>query len=211
MHFGRSMNDSFDDAGYFVTDRLLDEDEMLCITDSINGATDVGDRNILKYRWCVDLANTLQDRLSALFPRLSNLRPVQCTLFQKSQQSNWLVSWHQDRSLPVADENVEGQSVRIKDGLAFYQPSVEKLRSTYAVRLSVDDSNEDNGGLKVLPSTHARGIIDERELVELGLNYSEVCPRVSRGSAMIMSPLLVHSSSKATSSEPRRVLHFVFS
>jgi hypothetical protein len=33
---------------------------------------------------------------------------------------------------------------------------------------------------------------------------------VSRGGALVMKPLLLHASSKATRTMPRRVLHFVF-
>jgi hypothetical protein len=45
---------------------------------------------------------------------------------------------------------------------------------------------------------------------ELRSEHGETVVPVARGGALVMRPLLLHASSKATSLAPRRVLHFVF-
>jgi ectoine hydroxylase-related dioxygenase (phytanoyl-CoA dioxygenase family) len=80
-----------------------------------------------------------------------------------------------------------------------------------ALRLHLDDTPADNGALRVLPGTHRMGRLSDLRISQLRGEIQEgVCP-ISAGSAMLMSPLLLHASSPAASPCRRRVLHFEFS
>jgi hypothetical protein len=86
---------------------------------------------LLSEAWCRALARSL-----CLHPALARLLPVnavatQCTLFEKSPQRNWLVSLHQDLSIPVKERVVSNElsGWSEKQGCVFVQPPVSVLES----------------------------------------------------------------------------------
>ena len=84
------------------------------------------------------------------------------------------------------------------------------LEKVVALRLSLDDSRSDNGPLRVLPGTHTRGVLTDAEIAGLAPSSDAVECCVSAGGVVVMRPLAVHASSKATSNRPRRVLHIEY-
>lgn len=79
-----------------------------------------------------------------------------------------------------------------------------------AVRVHLEDCGPDDGPLRVVPGSHAMGVIDSAEALQLRDEQEEVpCP-AAQGAALVMRPLLLHASSKASGSSRRRVLHFLF-
>jgi ectoine hydroxylase-related dioxygenase (phytanoyl-CoA dioxygenase family) len=86
----------------------------------------------------------------------------------------------------------------------------EALEKIVALRLHLDDSNASNGPLRVLPGTHRSGVLTDEEVHRLAEGISAVECLVERGGVVIMRPLVVHASSKATSEQPRRVLHIEY-
>ena len=137
---------------------------------------------------------------------------VQCTLFEKSPRKNWLVSLHQDLSIPVRERasNCELSGWSCKDGVLFVQPPPRILESLVALRVHLDDCGPQTGALRVVPGSHRFGRLDGTRASALREEYGEVMPTVSRGGVLAMRPLLLHASSKATVPSLRRVLHFVF-
>lgn len=79
-----------------------------------------------------------------------------------------------------------------------------------ALRLHLDDSNSDNGPLRVLPGTHRQGVLTDAEIQRLGSKIEPVTCLVSCGGVLAMRPQLVHASSKSRSDAPRRVLHIEY-
>jgi len=73
--------------------------------------------------------------------------------------------------------------------------------------VSLDDSSAENGPLRVLPDTHRGGLLSESQIERLAREVVPVDCVACSGSVIAMRPLTVHSSSKATSEQPRRVLH----
>jgi ectoine hydroxylase-related dioxygenase (phytanoyl-CoA dioxygenase family) len=104
--------------------------------------------------------------------------PVKATLFDKTPQANWRVQWHQDRS-----------------------------PATLAARIHLDDCGPDDGALRVIPGSHRRGVIPESELAAIVAHGPVVELHAPRGAILLMHPLLVHSSARATQATQRRVLH----
>jgi ectoine hydroxylase-related dioxygenase (phytanoyl-CoA dioxygenase family) len=201
------------EKGYAVLPDLLGGAEV----DALAGLTaearcGAGTRRLLDEGWCRELACrlALDTRITAVLP--IDAQPVQCTLFAKSNETNWLVPLHQDLSLPVAERvrspRCKGWSE--KEGEIFVQPPTSVLNETLAVRVHLDDCNAENGALRVVPGSHLFGRLSTTETQRIRDARTEAVVCVPRGGAMLLRPLLVHASSKAVSARPRRVLHFVY-
>ena len=204
------MNFDMNEDGYLVSGRVFNESEICKVESELAVIDRAGERTMLDYKWCQGLAQSLQDRLSTSIQGLADLSPVQCTYFSKNQSKNWLVAWHQDRSLPLMVGQKYDGPVRTKGGKRYYQPNEQELSKVVAIRLSIDDNNAMNGGLRLLPRTHRHGILSEDDILRMDTDDGVHIPDVERGAALVMSPLLLHSSSKAKSDKQRRVLHFTF-
>jgi ectoine hydroxylase-related dioxygenase (phytanoyl-CoA dioxygenase family) len=138
--------------------------------------------------------------------------PFRATLFDKSPSANWLVVWHQDTALPlVRRETVAGWGPwSRKAGIDYAHAPPSALEQVLALRLHLDDATEDNGPLRVLPGTHRRGVLTDEEIQALAGHLAPIPCVVARGGALVMRPLLVHSSSKSKSAARRRVLHIEY-
>jgi len=134
------------------------------------------------------------------------------TLFDKTGTTNWLVAWHQDLVVPVAEpRNAAGFGPwSQKRGTWFVQPPASLLATLLAVRVDLDGSDETNGGLRVLPGTHRLGVLTPDRVAELNATRTPVSCRVPSGGALRMRPLLLHASSKALRPAHRRIVHFEF-
>src|SRR6202035_4253703 len=89
--------------GYAILNRVVsDETVAKTCTAIADLQVRAGTRRLLDALWCLELAEQLgrEPTLARLMP--SDAVPVQCTLFEKSTRQNWLVSLHQDLSIPVA-------------------------------------------------------------------------------------------------------------
>lgn len=137
---------------------------------------------------------------------------VQCTLFEKSAARNWLVTPHQDLSIPVR-ERIEHPALGAwsrKEGVTMVQAPADLLASMTAVRVHLDDCAPEHGPLRVVPGSHRHGVLDTHATAQLVAARGErACP-VPAGGALLMKPLVVHASSKAMRPNRRRVLHFLF-
>lgn len=119
---------------------------------------------------------------------------------------------HQDLSIPVrhhlSAKGFSGWSH--KQNMLFVQPPIQFMEQLVAVREHIDDCLHEHGPLKVVAGTHRDGKIAEAELPRIRDQIGEQECTVVKGDAVIMSPLIVHSSSKAIQTNGRRVLHFLF-
>ena len=81
--------------------------------------------------------------------------PVRGTLFDKTRTANWLVPWHQDLTICVESRlDVSGYGPwTLKAGVCHVQPPTSVLERMLCLRIHLDDGNEDNGPLRVLPKT----------------------------------------------------------
>jgi len=135
---------------------------------------------------------------------------VKSIYFDKPEQSNWFVSYHQDLTISV-DKKVELEGYgmwTIKQNQFAVQPPLDILKNIYTIRIHLDDTDEYNGALKVIPGSHLKAIYRSED-IDWSIE-SEVSCNVPRGGIMIMKPLLMHSSSRTTSNHKRRVIHIEF-
>lgn len=137
--------------------------------------------------------------------------PFRATLFDKSPRSNWLVAWHQDKSLPLRQkQDVVGWGPwSVKEGVVYAQAPGRFLRQILALRLHLDDSTIENGPLRVLPGTHLMDVLDDA-IHQLAADSTAVDCVVPVGGVLAMRPLILHASSKSRTEHPRRVLHIEY-
>jgi ectoine hydroxylase-related dioxygenase (phytanoyl-CoA dioxygenase family) len=134
---------------------------------------------------------------------------VKSIYFDKPEHSNWFVAWHQDLTISV-DKKLALQGFghcTIKLDQYAVQPPLSILENIFTIRIHLDDTNEENGALRVIPGSHLKGVY--RLSAEEAANEEEIC-RVKSGGIMIMRPLLQHASSRTTSGNRRRVIHIEF-
>ena len=138
--------------------------------------------------------------------------PFWATLFDKSATANWFVVWHQDTALPLESRNdsTEWGPWSLKAGVLYAHAPAWALSRVLALRISLDASTSENGPLRVIPGSHLAGVLSDDEILGLARTHENIEVLVPRGGVLAMRPLLVHSSSKARSGEPRRVLHLEY-
>ncbi|WP_299246809.1 phytanoyl-CoA dioxygenase family protein [uncultured Aquimarina sp.] len=136
---------------------------------------------------------------------------VKSIYFDKPPASNWFVSYHQDLSISVnKKEMISGYTNwTIKKDQFGVQPPLEILENIFTIRIHLDDTDENNGALKVIPKSHTKGIY-RPENIDWTIEKEVIC-HVPKGGIMLMKPLLLHSSSRTINHQRRRVVHLEFS
>lgn len=133
---------------------------------------------------------------------------VKSIYFDKPAKSNWYVPYHQDLTISVDKKVADLESYTswtTKQNQFAVQPPIQILENIFTVRIHLDETNENNGALKVLPKSHLNGVCSERNL-----EIEETFCNVNLGGIMIMKPLLFHSSERTTNKKNRRVIHIEF-
>ena len=138
--------------------------------------------------------------------------PYRATLFEKTSGANWLVPWHQDTALPLTSKfDAPGWGPwSEKSGVTYAHAPAWALSRVIALRVHLDPSQAANGPLRVLPGSHAAGLLSEGEVSRWVSSVEPVACLIPRGGVVAMRPLLLHASSKVLSDEPRRVLHIEY-
>jgi hypothetical protein len=205
---------SFTSKGFVVVPDVIDSATCSFAASRLDQTPShgAGSRRLLIHSWCQELAHRVRQHaaVAALLP--TDSVAVQCTVFDKSPSKNWLVAFHQDRSIPVR-RRVESPDLRgwsEKEGDIFVQPSREVLERVTAVRIHIDPCPVESGALRVVPGSHKSGVLAPIEAERLRDSNGEESVPLLRGGALILKPLLLHASSKARVALQRRVLHFVF-
>jgi hypothetical protein len=198
--------------GFTVVPGVLSAAEQRELLDALGPVSGAGRRGLLAQPAVAELAGS--DALLALArPHLpAEPLPVRALFFDKSPEANWLVAWHQDLTLALRNRaEVPGFGPwSVKDGVPHVQPPVELLERMLAVRLHLDDADETNGALRVLPGSHRLGRLYATRIQELRAGQPDVLCAVSAGDALLMRPLLLHASSRSSSARHRRVLHIEY-
>jgi ectoine hydroxylase-related dioxygenase (phytanoyl-CoA dioxygenase family) len=218
-----TYRDEIHEQGFAVVPAVIDSKQIEGLVSDIEGL-DQGDsirrkggvfavRNLLDVCPAVrDLARSASIRkiVSSILGELAF--PARGILFDKTPNANWLVPWHQDVTIAVAERNeVEGFGPwSIKVGVTHVQPPASVLEQMLSVRIHLDPCGEENGALKVIPRSHRQGRIPEQEAVRLAAQGDAIVCAVNAGDALLMRPLLLHASSASTNPQHRRVIHLDF-
>jgi predicted DNA-binding transcriptional regulator YafY len=141
----------------------------------------------------------------------SRLFLTKALYFDKTPESNWYVTWHQDIVINVK-ERIETEGFTgwtKKNNVHGVTPPEDILNKAVTIRIHLDDAKESNGALKVIPGSHNKKLSNEEISLITQNSYSQLC-EVDSGSLHVIKPLLLHSSSKSTNQKHRRVIHLEF-
>jgi hypothetical protein len=143
----------------------------------------------------------------------SEPKVVRVIFFDKTPKVNWLVSWHQDKTIAVSKEvKISGWGPwTVKDGIHHVQPPLEVLNKIVTFRLHLDDAGSNNGCLKVIPESHNLGILSQEEINKVTAIQEPYLCEAKAGDLVMMKPHILHSSSKSVNPEHRRVVHIEYS
>ena len=141
----------------------------------------------------------------------NGMRPVRSILFDKTADANWPVAWHQDLTIAVRGRTtVPGYGPwSIKDGVPHVQPPLSLLQKMLTARIHLDVTDESNGALQVIPRSHQSGRVEPGKIVEFFSGVFVSC-ECAPGDVLLMSPLILHASKKASKPSRRRILHFEY-
>ncbi|RYD53515.1 MAG: phytanoyl-CoA dioxygenase [Sphingobacteriales bacterium] len=211
------------ETGFAVVENLYSDAEIEVILAVIDGA----DATKATFRKAADLFAIRQflKELPEAVPLLFNARlrtllqdvlgsrffVVKSIYFDKPPASNWYVPYHQDLTISVdAKATIDGFSTwTVKQNQFAVQPPVSILEAITTVRIHLDDTDENNGALSVIPHSHLAGI---RRPETLNQNReTEALCAVRKGGIMLMKPLTLHRSGRTTNNARRRVVHIELS
>lgn len=204
------------DSGFRIEEDVLSRRECDSLAEALSrgqaGRGRAGVRHLMTQPAVAEVAN---DRRLLRLARRSlgeGAVPYRATLFEKSGRANWLVTWHQDTALPLASrfDSDEWGPWSKKEGVLYAHAPAWALSRVLALRVHLDASTAENGPLRVIPGSHAAGVLSDEEVLGVARRREHVDCLVSRGGVVAMRPLLIHSSSKARADAPRRVLHIEY-
>jgi ectoine hydroxylase-related dioxygenase (phytanoyl-CoA dioxygenase family) len=142
----------------------------------------------------------------------SEARIVRGIFFDKTPDANWKVAWHQDLTIAVhkqVDIDDYGSWSK-KAGIVNVQPPISVLEKMLTLRVHLDDTDEFNGALRVIPASHKGGRLSAEEIQVWKEKGDSITCSVKRGGVMIMRPLILHSSLAALHPRHRRVVHLEY-
>lgn len=223
FHPSNNIKVDLANQGFAIVENIYSPVEVEYILQCINQAPGAGD-NFRKSGELFAIRRFLQEVLGvvdAIFNmKLQNLIKqeigdqffaVKSIYFDKPQHSNWYVSYHQDLTISV-DKKVEipgfGPWTKKQDQFSV-QPPLRILQDIVTVRIHLDDTDADNGALKVVPGSHTKEIY-RPETIDWSIESEALCS-VPAGGVMLMKPLILHSSGRTKSANQRRVIHIELS
>lgn len=226
----KNMTDNFNivkdnllKKGFSIVDGIYNDTEINSIVSSINNA----DHTNTTFRKSADLfairqvVKEIPEILPIVFNKnLQNLISsilgndyfiVKSIYFDKPENSNWYVAYHQDLTISV-DKKVEMEDFvnwTKKQNQFAVQAPISILENIVTLRIHLDETNSENGALKVVENSHSKRIYRPENIN--WENEKEVICNVNKGGIMLMKPLLLHSSGRTTKSKKRRVIHIELS
>lgn len=132
--------------------------------------------------------------------------PVRAVLFDKTPDANWIVAWHQDRTITVRERiEVDGFSPwSTKDGLLHVAPPIAVLEGMATLRLHLDDCDDDNAPLRIALGSHRLGYVPAAEASARAEVLSAFVCHAQAGDVWAYSTPILHMSERSRSGERRR-------
>lgn len=134
-------------------------------------------------------------------------------LFDKTKHSNWMVPWHQDRTIAVlarVETSGYGPWSR-KSGTWHVEPPFDLTARMITLRAHLDDCDEDNAPLLYVPGSHALGKLPVDGIAEFVRKQGHVVSLAKAGDVWAYATAIVHGSEAARKPNRRRVLQIDYS
>ena len=196
--------------GFAIVPECVSEKTVAYLREAVD-AGEHGARNLL-----VNAAVRLFARSDVVRNPVASILGTDCfavrgIFFNKNSKANWKVSWHQDCVIAVRQKvEIDGWGPwSRKAGVTHVRPSAPIVEQMLAIRIHLDECGEENGPLRVIPSTHTLGFLSDQE-IQCWPKATAVTCTAHRGDAILMRPLLLHASSQTSRVGNRRVIHLEF-
>lgn len=139
--------------------------------------------------------------------------PVRAVLFDKTSDANWIVAWHQDRTIVVRKRiEVEGFAPwSTKDGLLHVAPPISILEGMATLRLHLDDCDDDNAPLRIALGSHRLGYVAAAEAAARAEALPPLVCHARAGDVWAYSTPILHMSERSRGDGRRRVLQIDYS
>jgi hypothetical protein len=209
------MVTELDDAGYSIEEGVLSGaecDRLLAGLEENVTRSRAGARHLMSLSAVAKLARDERLLSHARSALGGQAVPFRATLFEKSARSNWLVPWHQDTALPLVShvDSPEWGPWSTKEGVLYAHAPTWALQRIVALRVHLDACQAESGPLRVVPGSHGYGVLTDEQVLRIAHAQRAFECLVGRGGVLVMRPLVIHASSKAISTRPRRVLHIEY-
>lgn len=149
----------------------------------------------------------LQETLvEMLGPRMGLVRAL---YFDKPPGQSWALPWHKDMTIAVKANALPTTHFRkptTKAGVPHVEGSEAVLASMLTARIHLDEVNDENGPLKVVPGSHLGG--KSMTLADAPVRTLHA----KAGDVLLIRPLVAHCSnrSRPETERHRRILHLEF-
>ena len=205
-----AMKRQIETDGYALVQGCVSEETIQALETALD-ANQHGVRNLLSNEVVRTTAASEEVRRPIASVLGATCFAVRGIFFNKIPRANWKVTWHQDCVIAVREQlDIENWGPwSSKAGVVHVRPDHAVLEKMLAIRIHLDDCGEDNGPLRVIPGSHRYGILSDAEIQDRSKESAVACA-VLRGDAILMRPLLLHSSPPATKPSNRRVVHLEF-
>lgn len=139
-------------------------------------------------------------------------KAVRAILFDKSEETNWSLAWHQDRTICVRRKvEVEGFGPWTrKGGMQHVAPPFDVLSRMVTLRVHFDDVPPDNAPLLVAPGSHREGRVSESEISRVVKRRGIAMCLAVAGDVWAYSTPILHASDASAVPGRRRVLQIDF-
>lgn len=210
--FTQKNRERLEKNGCEIVKDLLDQNQIQSLKEFFGKMQHPGKRGLLENERILTFAKSVQ--IQGLMSEIleKEAKPVRAIFFDKSAEINWLVAWHQDLSIAVSDRiEVEGYGPwSVKEGVIHVRPPQEVLEQMLTIRIHLDRSHEENGSLMVIHGSHRQGKLSTDQIQAIRAKEAQTLCAADEGDALLMRPLLLHASSRSTSTDRRRVLHIEY-
>jgi len=139
--------------------------------------------------------------------------PVRVIYFDKTDSHNWSLGWHQDRTIAVKRQvDFDGYNIwSKKGGVVHVEPPFDIIDKSVTLRVSVDPSDESNGALEVLLTSHLRGRLSDQDTQKLAGQMKSKLLNTEAGDVVVLATPIVHRSKSSVSNMRRRTVHIDYS
>lgn len=140
-------------------------------------------------------------------------RPVRAVLFDKTQAMNWIVAWHQDRTIAVRErrDTPDFGPWSVKDGIVHVAPPISVLDQMVTLRVHLDDCADDNAPLVVALGSHRLGKAPAEDVEAMASRHPIYACHAEAGDVWAYATPILHTSARSVSDRRRRVLQLDYS
>lgn len=207
----QSLHNEFEKCGRIWFRNAISEEDLACFDRAAAVSSKAGQR--LDATVSLNAALSKESSLLRVIRRLApEAMPVRIVAFNKSENANWGVPWHQDRVIAVAKKvEVAGyMNWTNKSGTWHCEPPQAVLEDMLFVRVHLDDTDRSNGAMEIAVGSHADGVVHSINAEKVANTYQIETCAAKRGDVLILKMLTLHSSKPAKVQSERRVLRLDF-